>query len=52
MHVTPLSDKIRACQIFINNFSAKNKKIIGFGLVQPGQNCTKLNITARVNSKN
>ena len=36
MHVSPLSYKIRACQIFVKNFSAKNKQIFEFGLVQPG----------------
>ena len=36
MHIALLSYKIGACQIFVNNFSAKNKKILEFGLVQPG----------------
>ena len=36
MHVSPLSYKIGACQIFVKNFSAKNKQIFEFGLVQPG----------------
>ena len=38
MHVAPLSYKIGACQIFVQNFSAKNKQIFEFGLVQPGPN--------------
>ena len=36
MHVSPLSYKIGACQIFVKNFSAKNKQIFEFGPVQPG----------------
>ena len=36
MHVSPLSYKIGASQIFVKNFSAKNKQIFEFGLVQPG----------------
>ena len=36
MHVSPLSHKIEACQIFVKNFSARNKQIFEFGLVQPG----------------
>ena len=36
MHVSLLSYKIGACQIFVKKFSAKNKQIFEFGLVQPG----------------
>ena len=38
MHVSPLSYKIGACQIFVKNVSAKNKQIFETGLVQPGPN--------------
>ena len=36
MHVSPLSYKIGACQIFVKNVSTKNKQIFAFGLLQPG----------------
>ena len=44
MHVAPLSYKIGACQNFVKNFSDKNKKIFGFGLVQPGPSFATLRL--------
>ena len=41
MHVSPLSYKIGACKIFVKKFSAKNKQIFEFGLVQPGPKTKK-----------
>ena len=32
---TPLYYKTGACKSFLNNFSAKSKKILGLGLVKP-----------------
>ena len=48
MHVGPLFYKIGACQIFLNNFSAKNKQIFEFGLVQPGTKLEKLFVVSSV----
>ena len=50
MHVPPLSYKIGACQIFVKNFSAKNKQIFEFGLVQPGPYYAKNNEYAYKNT--
>ena len=49
MHVSPLSYKIGACQIFVKNFSAKNKQIFEFGLVQPGPNTATATSTLQNN---
>ena len=35
MHVTPLSYKIGACQIFVKNFSSKKKKILNLVWCNP-----------------
>ena len=43
MYVTPLSYKLGACKILVNNFSAKNKQTFEFGLVQPGAALTESN---------
>ena len=46
MHVLPFSYKIGACPIFVKKFSAKNKQIFEFGLVQPGPKRKKKRILA------
>ena len=52
MHVSPLSYKIGACQIFVKKFSAKNKQIFEFGLVQPGPKTKKKGKTKMNHGKN
>ena len=52
MHVSPFSYKIEACQIFVKTFSAKNKQIFEFGLVQPGpKSRAKVTIKSQINRR-